>query len=96
MINLPLLQLTPVLMGRFIRNTRKLSKINFEVLENYMAYREVEIGQQTHREVGKLWEEKRKKFVLGAKYFLMAATKHLAKFLKAWLALTNVNYHRNV
>ena len=57
---------------------------------------QMEIGQQTHREVGKLWEEKRKKFVLGAKYFLMAATKHLAKFLEAWLALTNVNYHRNV
>ena len=56
-----------------------------------MAYREMEIEEQTHREVGKLWEEKRKKFVLGAKYFLMAA-----KFLEAWLALTNVNYHRNV
>ena len=61
-----------------------------------MAYREMEVEQQTHREVGKLWEEKRKKFVLGAKYFLMAATKYLAKFLEAWLALANVNYHRNV
>ena len=38
---------------------------------------ELGIGEQTCQEIKKLSEEKQKKFVLGAKSFLIAATKHL-------------------
>ena len=76
------------LLGRFIRKdllvnkaARKLSKIRLEELENHLAYSELEIGEQTCQEIEKLSEEKQKKFVLGAKSFLIAATKHLVNKL---------------
>jgi len=59
----------------------KLSKIRLEVLENHLAYSELEIGEQTRQEIEKLSEEKQKKFVLEAKSFLIAATKHLVNKL---------------
>ena len=77
-----------VLLGRFIgkdllvnKAARKLSKIHLEVLENHLAYSELEIGEQTRQEIEKLSEEKQKKFVLGAKSFLIGATKHLVNKL---------------
>ena len=80
--------LLTVLLGRFIRKdllvnkaARKLSKICLEVLENHLAYSELEIGEKTRQEIEKLSEEKQKKFVLGAKSFLIAATKHLVNKL---------------
>ena len=80
--------LLTVLLGRFIRKdllvnkaARKLSKIRLEVLENHLAYSELEIGEQTRQEIEKLSEEKQKKFVLEAKSFLIAATKHLVNKL---------------
>lgn len=76
------------LMGRFIRKERlankpakEFLKINLEVFENHLAYKELGIGQQTHRELGKFSEEKQSKFVLGAKSFLIAATKHVVSKL---------------
>lgn len=50
-------------------------------MENHLAYTELEIGKQTHQEIKKLSEEKQKQFVLGAKLFLIAATKHLVNKL---------------
>ena len=80
--------LLTVLLGRFIRKdlvvnkaARKLSKIRLEVVENHLAYSELEIGEQTRQEIEKLSEEKQKKFALGAKSFLIAATKHLVNKL---------------
>ena len=52
-----------------------------EVLENHLVYKELEIGEQTRREIGKFSEEKQKKFVLEAKSFLIAVTKHLVNKL---------------
>ena len=76
--------LLAVLLGRFIRkdllankSTRKLSKICLEDVGNHLAYTELERKEQTRQEIKKLSEEKQKKFVLGAKSFLIAATKHL-------------------
>ena len=80
--------LLTVLLGRFIRKdllatkvARELSKIGLEVMENHLAYAELEIGEQIRQEIKKLSEEKQKKFVLGAKCFLIAATKHLVNKL---------------
>ena len=50
-------------------------------MANHLAYSELEIGEQSRQEIGKLSEEKEKKFVLGAKSFLIAATKHLVNKL---------------
>ena len=84
-------QLTTLLkmvMGRFIKKellankaAKGLSNISLEVLENHLAYKELEIGEQTRREIGKLSQENQKKFLLGAKSFLVAATKHLVNKL---------------
>ena len=75
-------------LGKFIRNdllvnkvARKLAKIRLDVVENHLAYSELEIGEQTRQEIEKLSEEKQKKFVLGAKSFLIAVTKHLVNKL---------------
>ena len=80
--------LLTVLLGRFIRKDllankagRNLSKIHSEVVETILAYSELEIGEQTHQEIKKLSEEKQMKFVLGAKSFVIAATKHLVNKL---------------
>ena len=50
-------------------------------METILAYSELEIGEQTHQEIKKLSEEKQMKFVLGAKSFVIAATKHLVNKL---------------
>ena len=49
-----------MLMGKFIRKellankpAKELSKINLEVFENHLAYKELGIGEQTRREIGK-------------------------------------------
>ena len=75
-------------MGRFTRKellankpAKEFSKINLEVFENHLAYKELGIGEQTRREIGKFSEEKQRKFVVGAKSFLIAATKHLVSKL---------------
>lgn len=79
--------LLKMLMGRFIRKellankaAEKLSTISLVVLENHLLYKELEIGEQTRREIGKFSEEKQK-FVLEAKSFLVAVTKHLVNKL---------------
>ena len=48
-------------LGRFIRKdplinkvARKLSKVRLEVVENHLAYSELEIGEQTRQEIEKL------------------------------------------
>ena len=53
-----LIPLLKVLIGRFIRKelltskaAKKLAKIRLEVSENYLAYREMEKGEQIHWEV---------------------------------------------
>lgn len=53
-----------MLMGRFIRKeplankpAKEFSKINLEVFENHLAYKELGIGEQTRREIGKFSEE---------------------------------------
>ena len=63
-------------MGRFIRKepltnkpAKEFSKINLEVFENHLAYKELGIGKQTRREIGKFSEEKQRNFVLGARSF---------------------------
>ena len=80
--------LLKMLMGRFIKKeilankaAKGLSNISLEVLENHLAYKELEIGEQTRREIGKLSQENQKKFFLGAKSFLIVATKHLVNKL---------------
>ena len=80
--------LLKMLMGRFIRKellankpTKEFSKINLEVFENHLTYKELGIGEQTRRKIGKLSEEKERKFVQGARSFLIAATKHLVSKL---------------
>ena len=57
--------LLKMLMGRFIRKellankpAKEFSKINSEVFENHFAYKELGIGEQTRREIGKFSEEK--------------------------------------
>ena len=50
-------------------------------MENHLAYSALEIGEQTRQEIEKLSEEKQNNFVLGAKSFLIAATKHLVNKL---------------
>ena len=52
-----------------------------EVFENHLAHKELGIGEQTRREIGKFSEEKQRKFVLGARSLLIAATKHLVSKL---------------
>ena len=52
-----------------------------EVFENHLAHKELGIGEQTRREIGKFSEEKKRNFVLGARSFLIAATKHLVSKL---------------
>lgn len=42
-----------------------------------MAYKELGTGEQTRREIGKFSQEKQRKFVLGARSFLIDATKQL-------------------
>lgn len=80
--------LLKMLMGRFIRKellankpTKEFSKINLEVFENHLTYKELGIGEQTRRKIGKFSEEKERKFVQGARSFLIAATKHLVSKL---------------
>ena len=86
-------------LGRFIRKdllvnkaARKLTKIRLEVVENHLAYSELEIGEQTRQEIEKLSEEKQNNFVLGAKSFLIAATKHLVNKLP----LDNLSLRSNI
>ena len=77
-------------MGRFIKKellanngAKGLSKISLEVRQNHLDDKVLEIGEETLRELS---EEHQKKFALGAKSFLIAATKHLVNKLP----LTNI------
>ena len=68
------------------KNGKGLPKISVEVLENHLDYKVLEIGEETCRGIRDLSEEQQKKFALGAKSFLIAATKHLVNKLP----LTNI------
>ena len=71
MIQIPRKKTVEARIQRFLKNQ----------LENHLAHKELGIGEQTRREIGKFSEEKQRKFVLGARSFLIAATKHLVSKL---------------
>ena len=82
-----------MLMGRFIKKellankgAKGLSKISLKVRQNQLDDKVLEIGEETRRELRELSEEQQKKFALGAKSFLITATKHLVNKLP----LTNI------